>query len=290
MCWESLEGFGEPGGQRGPARWDGCEGLSGNRRRYEAAGHHDPGAVTAEATGPSGAAVSYSATAQDAVDGTVPVTCSPASGSTFPLDRTTVDCSAIDSHGNSVQHVLQRQRAGHDAAGCDHARERDGGGDRSLGCGRQLQPDGQGPGRRHWAGHLHAGVGSKFTLGTTPVICSATDKAGNTSPGYLFNVTVMDTTPPTLKLPADLTADATGPSGARVTFSPTASDLVTGAVPVSCAPASGSTFAPGYTTVHCTAPTRRATPAPDLSRSGARERPGRPRRSRSVGYRLERRG
>ena len=42
--------------------------------------------VTAEATGPSGAAVSYpNPTATDAIDGTVPVICLPASGATFAV-------------------------------------------------------------------------------------------------------------------------------------------------------------------------------------------------------------
>ena len=40
---------------------------------------------TVEATGPDGATVEYNASAEDAVDGNVPVDCSPASGSTFPL-------------------------------------------------------------------------------------------------------------------------------------------------------------------------------------------------------------
>jgi hypothetical protein len=84
------------------------------------------------------------------------------------------------------------------------------------------------------------------------VSCSATDAAGNTATGS-FNVTVQDTTPPTLTLPSDITAEATGPSGAAVIYSASASDLVDGSVAVNCSPASGSTFAPGTTTVNCSA-------------------------------------
>jgi hypothetical protein len=58
--------------------------------------------VTAEATGPSGAAVTYSATANDIVDGSRPVTCDHASGSTFPLGTTTVQCTATDTHNNTA--------------------------------------------------------------------------------------------------------------------------------------------------------------------------------------------
>jgi hypothetical protein len=61
-----------------------------------------PANITAEATGPSGAAVSYSATATDLVDGSRPVTCDHASGSTFPLGTTTVQCTATDTHNNTA--------------------------------------------------------------------------------------------------------------------------------------------------------------------------------------------
>jgi hypothetical protein len=190
------------------------------------------------------------------VDGTVPVTCTPASGSTFALGTTRVDCSATDSHGNTIDRTFNvtvldttppvvstpgnvtAEATGPSGATVSYSA-----------TGKDLV-DGTAP--VTCAPHS----GSTFALGTTSVDCSSTDKAGNVSPGYLFNVTVKDTTPPTLKLPAALTADATGPSGAPVSFSPTASDLVTGPVPVSCTPASGWTFAPGSTTVHCTATDR----------------------------------
>lgn len=59
--------------------------------------------VTTEATSAAGAAVAYAApAATDDVDGPVPVTCAPASGSTFPLGSTTVQCTATDAAGNSA--------------------------------------------------------------------------------------------------------------------------------------------------------------------------------------------
>ena len=66
--------------------------------------------------------------------------------------------------------------------------------------------------------------GSTFPLGATTVSCSATDKAGNTATGT-FAVTVQDKTPPVVTVPADMTVDATGPSGAVVTFTVSALDL-----------------------------------------------------------------
>ena len=46
--------------------------------------------------------VSYSVSAQDAVDGGVPVTCTPASGSVFRVGRTRVTCTATDTSGNTA--------------------------------------------------------------------------------------------------------------------------------------------------------------------------------------------
>jgi hypothetical protein len=46
--------------------------------------------------------VTYKVTAQDAVDGPVPVTCTPRSGSRFKLGRTTVTCTATDSSANTA--------------------------------------------------------------------------------------------------------------------------------------------------------------------------------------------
>ncbi|MFF5565176.1 VWA domain-containing protein [Streptomyces sp. NPDC012623] len=50
---------------------------------------------------PDGVRVEYTAGAEDAVDGPLPVTCSPASGSLFPVGRTEIICTATDSGGNT---------------------------------------------------------------------------------------------------------------------------------------------------------------------------------------------
>lgn len=133
-----------------------------------------PADQTAEATGPAGAAVTYTApTATDAVDGVRPVSCTPASGAMFPLGSTTVTCSATDNSANT---------------------------------------------------------------GTAT-----------------FTVNVVDTTPPALTVPGNLSAVATSAAGAPVQFSASAVDLVDGTVPVTCNHLSGDTFALGTTTVTCTA-------------------------------------
>jgi hypothetical protein len=91
-----------------------------------------------------------------------------------------------------------------------------------------------------------------FPLGPTVATCSATDAAGNTGQAT-FNVTVQDTTAPALSLPGPITAGATSPAGATVAYSVAATDLVDGAVTVSCTPTSGSTFPVGPTSVSCSA-------------------------------------
>jgi hypothetical protein len=61
-----------------------------------------PRAVRIESAGPT--TVRYRLpTARDAVDGNVPVKCTPAAGSRFKLGRTTVSCEAWDSSGNPAR-------------------------------------------------------------------------------------------------------------------------------------------------------------------------------------------
>lgn len=59
----------------------------------------------------------------------------------------------------------------------------------------------------------------------------------------------VDTLPPTLALPSDLTLEATGPNGAVATYTASANDLVDGSLPISFSIPSGSTFPLGTTPV-----------------------------------------
>ena len=67
-------------------------------------------------------------------------------------------------------------------------------------------------------------------------------------------LTVVDTHPPVLSLPPNMTV-LTGSGGAAVTYdpAPTAYSAAVGSVPVVCTPPSGSLFSPGTTLVSCTA-------------------------------------
>ena len=57
------------------------------------------GDVTVAATSAKGAVAKFTATAKDKIDGERPVACTPASGSTFPVGKTTVSCWSSNSLG-----------------------------------------------------------------------------------------------------------------------------------------------------------------------------------------------
>src|SRR5206468_4752115 len=58
-----------------------------------------PATITAKAASANGAVVAYTVTATDP-DDTATATCTPPSGSTFPIGTSTVNCTATDTAGN----------------------------------------------------------------------------------------------------------------------------------------------------------------------------------------------
>jgi hypothetical protein len=64
------------------------------------------GDVTVAATSSSGAAATFTASAKDSADGTRPVNCSPASGATFKVGKTTVTCWAFNKRGKIGRSTL----------------------------------------------------------------------------------------------------------------------------------------------------------------------------------------
>jgi large repetitive protein len=217
--------------------------------------HADVGPI--EATGASGATGTYTRPlARDIVDGNAPAACTPVSGSTFAIGDSTVTCTATDDAGNAATPTTFKVKVRDTiapviAAHADVSAEAMGPNGAIVAYASPATSDAvDGNG----VAACTQAPGTVFPLGTTMVTCSASDHAGNAAAPTTFKVRVMDTTAPTIAPHADVTATATGNSSAVVTYTnPTASDIVDGTVGVTCAPASGSTFGIGPTTVTCTA-------------------------------------
>lgn len=212
-----------------------------------------PAGLAAEATAPGGAAVEFAASANDIVDGPLTPTCLPAFGATFSLGTTTVACTATDDAGNTGSASFAVTVV--DTTGPEIAVPADASAEATSVDGAVVgfEPatavdlvDGA------LTPICDAEAGTTFPLGATTVTCTATDTRGNASSAD-FTITVEDTTPPTLTVPADFAVEATGPAGAAVAYESSALDVVDGVVVPACAPPSGGTFPLGTTAVDCTA-------------------------------------
>ncbi|HXH37592.1 MAG TPA: HYR domain-containing protein, partial [Thermoanaerobaculia bacterium] len=192
-----------------------------------------PEVVVAEATSPAGANVTYTASGFSFVDpGPPAVVCNHPSGSLFPVTTTTVTCTATDSFASTsgtfvvnvtdtVPPVLtlpsnivtSNPVVSYTVTATDTVDTNP-----LVSCS--------------------PASGSTFIVGTTTVLCSATDAHANRTTGS-FKVTVTGgATAPLLTLPGDILAEASGPAGAVVSYVVTATDNAS----ISCSPASGSTF------------------------------------------------
>src|SRR5574337_4832 len=224
-----------------------------------ASSDHIPPVVTPPANQEIGRASSLgsivfypTATATDNVGIVGQVTCTPASGTLFPVGTTTVDCSASDAAGNvghasfvvtvqdttaptiTVPSTVTQEASSSGGATVTYAVSATD----NVGIVGQVT--------------CTPASGTLFARGTTTVDCSASDAAGNVGHAS-FVVTVQDTTAPTITVPSTITKEATGPLGATVTYAVSASDLVDGTVPVACTPTSGSQFGLTTTNVSCNA-------------------------------------
>lgn len=197
-----------------------------------------------------GTNVKFDVTASDVVDTAVlPPTCTPASGDFFRIGTTKVTCTAYDRFKNESSASF-RVHVGSD-----------------TGIPALIVPEsvtaeaasleGQYVKWEVTASDVKGNAadwkcdpapGSLFPIGTTTVTCIA--DAGGTA-RESFPVNVVDTTGPVLSLPQDISVQAPTIDGEYVRYSVTAQDAVSGAMEVSCFPASGSLFAPGDTVVNC---------------------------------------
>ncbi len=209
-----------------------------------------PNPVVPNTPGLCSATVAFSPTAVDNCPG-VTASCAPPSGSPFPVGVTPILCTATDAAGNTAQApgtvtvqdveppsiTAPNPVVGNDPGLCSAAVPlAPVTADNCPGVTASCTPP----------------SGSTFPVGVTPIVCTATDGAGNATPGG-GSVTVQDLEAPLISCPASISlALPPGAAGLVVNFPPPVVSDNCSAV-ASCAPPSGSEFLAGQTTVACTA-------------------------------------
>ena len=205
-----------------------------------------PSNISVMATGPAGTTLFYTVTASGGCT-TPTIVANPPSGSTFPIGTTTVTATASDTCGNSATcsfTVTVYPQL-------------------TIACPPNITTAATGPNGATAFYNVNATggcspppfvtanppSGSTFPVGTNTVLATASDSCGN-STNCSFTVTVYPQ--PTIPCPSNITVAATGPSGAVVFFTVTASGGCTPPTIVANPP-SGSTFPVGTTTVTVTA-------------------------------------
>lgn len=235
-----------------------------------------PSDLTIVATSPSGAAATFSASALLYPTRTpVPTTCSPVSGTVFPIGRTTVTCTAtagamyvtarfavnvVPPPDTTPPVVVLPPTVSLPGGGKGHLAEAAGPAGALSFSGGTVADLVDGP----LPVTCRATDGSVFPLGTSakPITCSATDSSGNVgsvASGAPRTVLVRDTTAPVIpNFPNGytLTTEATSRSGAVAQWSIQTADAVDGQGFATCLPASGATFPLGNTVVTCDATDR----------------------------------
>src|SRR6266542_3965591 len=185
-----------------------------------------PGDQTVEATGPSGAAVSYSVTATDTEDPSPTIACNHASGSMFPLGTTAVTCTATDANGNGATATFNVTVRDTTAPVLNIPSNQEVGTTNPAGAAVTWEnPTATDIVDGSITASCVPASGSTFAIGSTTVACTATDSHGNSAQTqFTVTVTLDDTQAPTLNTPGDQTVEATGPSGAAVSYFDTATD------------------------------------------------------------------
>jgi parallel beta-helix repeat protein len=213
-----------------------------------------PDDITEVATSPASLEITFDVTATDWDDTELDVTCIPASGSPFdPGTETDVTCTTEGAEEQDISVsftvTVDLPAAPTITVPDDMLIEATS----SAGAIVTFSPT-----ARDWNDDAltvtcNPASGDPFPLGETPVECSATDAFERTAEDS-FTVTVQDTTAPVLSQPANLTVDATGPSGAIVSYDlPGVTEAVDENPTVTCEPPPGSLFAIGTTEVLCSA-------------------------------------
>ncbi len=207
-----------------------------------------PSDMVVEATGPQGAIVEFVVSAYDENDGNLSLESNFVSGDIFPLGITTVTLKAVDAAGNSGYGSFQINVV-------DTTKP-------ELTVPEDIVIEAEGPNGARVDYEIIATdsvdldvtlnsspiSGSVFPLGKTSVEVEAVDDSGN-AVQKTFNVTVVDTTPPSLGVIEDIVVYSQNDQGAIVNFETSAFDLVDGDIQVKYSHVSGSYFNVGTTQV-----------------------------------------
>ncbi|HYC60578.1 MAG TPA: HYR domain-containing protein [Thermoanaerobaculia bacterium] len=187
--------------------------------------------------------VRFETSAVDNIDGPLPVTCTPESGTTFLDGTTEVVCYATDLSFNVGGNTFRVKRPG---------------GAPVLTVPADITVDSPLGGVVVVDFELFATngatitcdyFGNEFYPGSTLVTCTARNLTGFDTKSFRVTVRDLSAPPPVLNVPGDIIKEATSANGAVVTFEATATNDGV----VVCTPASGSLFALGETVVNCTA-------------------------------------
>ena len=224
--------------------------------------------LTVEATSTDGTPVSWATTALDANQGPIPLICSPASGSLFPLGGpATVNCSATDSYGNTSNASFTVTVTDTSDPAIDPVNPPDGfdpntpypfelaydantitiswpigvtDADPNLVISCTIGGQTIYPAETSVTGdQFTATFNYAFGVGDTEVVCTATDSAGGQSDPVTFTVQVDDVTAPVLTVPTEpleVPFDSNAPLPYEVDYSGNVSavDVVDGSPTVEC--------------------------------------------------------
>jgi len=189
---------------------------------------------------------------QDSCDPSPVVRCQPPSGACFPVGKSTVSCTVVDSSGKTagcsflvwvlettppVLHCPEDLRgwtcSGESAAPVSYVVPA------VDNCDTNVEVICVPP------------SGSFFPMGTNVVHCRGFDSSGNGDTCSFAVVVVPDSTPPLLQCPTNITVSCNGGT-TMVSYSVSASDDADPSPSVRCDPPSGSEFPPGTNSVSCT--------------------------------------
>jgi hypothetical protein len=225
-----------------------------------------PGTITRTVNAAAGAVVTFTATAADGPTPLTP-TCTPPSGSTFPLGTTSVTCSATDAAGNTASGSFTVVVS--DVTAPTVAITSGPTGTVGSSSATFSFTTNEGTFTCSLDGEAFGGCSSPATVtgladGSHTFRVRATDLAGNVATAA--RTWSVDTTPPTITTPGTFTVEANGPTGSVVSYAVSAAD---GGAPlppasIACTPASGSLFPLGTRVVRCEA-------ADELGNVGAAE-------------------